>query len=83
MTQIFLCRFNETEKQKTNSNHFMMMVVRTPAWTTVFENKGPKIQIMACCIGVSRNMSSWNMLVKALLDMLKLFSQNWDVQVIY
>ena len=32
-----------------------------------------------CCIELSRNISPWNMLVKALLDMLELFSQNWDV----
>ena len=52
-----------------------MEEVRIPTWTTVFQNKGPKIQNTACGIGVSRNMSSWNILVKALLDMLKLFSQ--------
>ena len=79
MIQIFLRRFNEVEK-KTNSDRFMIMMdVKTSAWTTVFQNKGPKIQNMTCCIGVSRNISSWNILVKALLDMLKLFSQNWGV----
>ena len=57
----------------------IVMEERTPAWTTVFQSKGPKLQNMTCCTGVSRNMSSWNILVKALFDMLKLFSQNWGV----
>ena len=53
----------------------IIMEVRTPAWTIIFENKGPKLQNMTSSIGVSRNMSLWNMIVKALLDMLKLFLQ--------
>ena len=56
-----------------------MMEVRTPGWTIIFENKGPKLQNMTSSIGVSRNMSLWNMIVKALLDMLKRFLQNWEV----
>lgn len=60
-------------RKKSNLDHFkIMMEVRTPAWNIIFENKGPKIQNMTCRIGVSKNMSSWNMIVKALLDMSKL-----------
>ena len=55
------------------------MEVRTPAWTIIFENKGPKLQNMTSSIGVSRNMSLWNMIVKTLLDLLKRFLQNWEV----
>ena len=35
----------------------IMMEVRTPGWTIIFENKGPKLQNMTSSIGVSRNMS--------------------------
>ena len=35
-----------------------MMEIRTPAWTTVIQNKGQKVQNMTFCIGLSRNMSS-------------------------
>ena len=52
----------------------IMMKVKTPAWNTIFDNKGPKIQNMTCSIGVSRNMSSCNMIVKALLNMLELLT---------
>ena len=62
-------------RKKSNLDRFMiMMEVRTPAWNIIFENKGPKIQNMTCSIGFSQNMSSWNMIIKALLDMSKLLT---------
>ena len=55
-----------------------MTEVRTPAWSTVdTRNKNPPNA--TCCIGLSRNMYSWNLLVKTLSDMLELFLQNCDV----
>ena len=33
-----------------------MMEIRTPAWTTVIQNKGQKVQNMTFCIGLSRNV---------------------------